>query len=174
MFAYDDFRKILVNTIELTKRIKTCAPEDTEELKMRIDSGIHAMKRIVSKIEDPDTVAAFNKSIESLSTSVMDAELPKSSKKVEKVEKVGESDLVEEELLRSSTRLKEMAGEFKKSLQGDKRILSRVAGKMAAGSQESSRSLKVLDRGEGGVKSSTFLSFTFMIFIFVYFLVRFA
>lgn len=172
MFIYENFKKILDNTVDLTNRIKTCPPEDTEELQMRIDSGIHAMRRMVSKIGDPDTRTAFMKSIQSLSTTVVEQEHLVAQARVEK--KMGGNIVVDEELLKNSRRLKDMAGDFKRSLETDCRILDRVGKKMNSGSQETSKSLKVLERNSNWVKSSTFLSFTFMIFMVMYFIVRFS
>ncbi|ELA41799.1 uncharacterized protein VICG_01151 [Vittaforma corneae ATCC 50505] len=173
MYIYEDFKRILDTTTNLMNKIKTCSKDEIEEIQMRIDSNIHALRLMASRIEDSETRATFLKTIQSLSTNVVFVESEGPQRRRKQRENAGGDELVGDELLKNSRKLKEMADEFKNSLQADRKIIEKLGGKMNASSQESTKSLQALDKTGRKIKSSTFMSFAFMIFVVVYFIIRF-
>src|SRR5947208_1640639 len=130
MLDYKDFKQILDNTAQLTESIKTCPKDDIEEVQMRIDSNVHALQIMASKIEDPDSKAQFKSIIESLSknTCFSEAEITYQRKTHQRGSKG--SELIDEELLKSAMQLKDMARKFGNSLSMDKNVLQKVGDKM--------------------------------------------
>lgn len=173
MFIYKDFKKILDTTTELIKQIKTSKEDDAEEIQMRIDSNVHALKIMATKMEDQETRNTFLKSIQSLTTSNILPEEGTYRRQRHTNQPVENNELIDEELLKNARRLKEMASQFKNSLDEDKKIVAKLVGKMGRGSEESGRSLKLLTQSGPTIRSSTFLTVTLIIFVVMYFLTRF-
>lgn len=180
---YDDFKKLLDSTTKLINSLKECQKDEIEEIEMRIESNIHALQLIAYKIEDPETKDIFLRSIQSLRNTKKDNNDANINKneifnlkeriKRENIKNVEKNNLIDEELLKNSTKLKDKANEFKASLQADKKIIEKLGGKMNKNSQESAKSLKILETTDSKIKSSTFISISFLIFIFMYFLIRY-
>jgi ElaB/YqjD/DUF883 family membrane-anchored ribosome-binding protein len=63
MFELQNFKNILEETSNLLKTIKEFSKDDLEEIQLKIDSNIYALKRIASRIDDLETKKLFLKSI---------------------------------------------------------------------------------------------------------------
>lgn len=173
MFPHNDFKQILDSTAEMMDKVKSCPTEDKEELKIRIESNVHALKLIASKIEDPEIKETVLQSIQGLSKDVVLEE--RSSSKNRKVKESGEThtEIIDEDLLKNSLTLKKMAVEFGNSLKTDHSVLEKLGGNMQKTQVENKKSLQVLEKTGNRVKSSTFIFFTTIIFVIMYFIIRF-
>lgn len=168
-----DFQKILQSTTLLMNKAKDCPEEDQEELQMRIDSNIHALKILASKIDDPDTRNAFLKSIHSLRNDVVLIEESAMKKRDGNRPEMNSTGAIDEEILKNSRRLQEMANEFHDSLKTDQKILSNLSHKLTSNDQCTGKALNVLSKGRPPIKSSTFIFVAAMIFVVMYFITRF-
>lgn len=173
MLDYKDFRQILDNTAQLTESIKTCPKEDIEEVQMRIDSNVHALQIMISKIEDPDMKTQFKSIMESLTKNVcfVEADAIRSRKKHQKYTE--DTSLIDEELLKNAMHLKTMAKRFGSSLSTDRTILQKVGDKMLRNSEESQNSLRILETVPNSVKPATVFLLALLLFFIMYFVIRF-
>lgn len=173
MLDYKDFKQILDNTAQLTESIKTCSKDDIEEVQMRIDSNVHALQIMASKIEDPETKAQFKSIIESLSKSACFSETETTRLRKRHQKDVKGSELIDEELLRNSMQLRSMAKKFSDSLSTDRKVLQKVGDKMLKNSEESRNSLRVLEAPSSSIKPTTILLTVLFLFLIMYFIIRF-
>lgn len=164
MLDYSEFKKILDLNSSLSEDLKTCPEEEREEIQMKIDSNLYALKIMADRIEDSETKEAFLNGIQSMTNT---------TKIEEKIEE-NRNILIDEELLKNSKILRRMAEDFKMSLKEDDKIVERVGNKMTKNSVENDKSLQIFEKSGGFVKSSTFLSISLIIFVFVYGLIRFS
>jgi len=173
MFDYKDFKQILDDTTKLTEEIKTCPRSDLEEVQLRIDSNVHALQIMVSKIDNLEAKEQFNRLIDSFSKNVAISEFESvKSRKMEVKQQKG-SELIDEELLKNTLQLKDMANKFKNSLAVDKNIIGKASDKMSKNSEETRNNLKTLEKTSSFVNSSTILAFVLFLFFVMYFIIRF-
>lgn len=173
MLDYKDFKQILDNTAQLTESVKTCPKDDVEEVQMRIDSNVHALQIMASKIEDPETKAQFKSIIESLSKSACFSETETTRTRRCNQRDTKGSELIDEELLRNSMQLRSMAKRFDDSLGTDRKVLRNVGDKMLKNSEESRNSLRVLEATSNSIRSTTILLAVLFLFFIMYFIIRF-
>lgn len=172
MFNSDDFRHIINQTSELLDKLATASENDTEELKMRIDSNVHALRIMGNQIEDDTLKQRAQEIIRSITATVSLNE-----KSVVRLRRhstpCARSEMIDSELLRNAQELKAMASKFKKTIDSDEAILSNLASKMSNNSIASSSNLhKINKRCETGVKSSTYFFISLIIFIIMYFFIK--
>ncbi|KAM0680576.1 hypothetical protein GINT2_001264 [Glugoides intestinalis] len=173
MFPYNDFKQILDSTAEMMEKVKTCPKEDKEELKIRIESNMHALRLIASRIDDPEIKRTVLKSIQGLSMDVVLEEKSCSTHRKAKESGQTYTEIIDEDLLKNSLKLKKMAVDFGNCLKEDQNALEKLSGKMQKTQVENGRSLQVLEKSENRVKSSTFIFFAAIIFVIMYFIIRF-
>ena len=179
MFELQNFKNILEETSNLLKTIKEFSKDDLEEIQLKIDSNIYALKRIASRIDDLETKELFLKSIENLFKSnnvenLTNFNLKNNSKKGNFESKgVESSDLIENELLKNTFKLKKMAGDFSESLKEDKKAIDKLTNRININEIESKNSLKILEKATSSLSTGSIMSFSFLIFIILYLFIRF-
>lgn len=172
MFEYKDFKRILDTTTELMEKIKNASRDEAEELQMRIDSNIQALKIIASKIEDEETKALFLKNIQSLCTTANVTENENIRQRV-KGKTQGNNEMIDEELLKNTSKLKNLVQTFSTSLKEDKKAIEKLNEKMHTNSVESTKSMKTLEKQGSSVSAVQIMGVVFLIFILTYLVIRF-
>ena len=179
MFELENFKNILNQTSDLMNKIKECSKEDVEEIQMKINSNMYALKIISSKIDDPESKEIVLKSIENL-FGVNDKEISFNNKQNSlntlntlNTSNLKDSELIENELLKNTFKLKKMAGDFSQSLKDDKKAMDKLTNRMGANAVESKNSLKILEKSSSNLSSSSIMSMVFIIFIGMYLFIRF-
>lgn len=173
MFAMEKFQEILDSTTDLMEKAKHCQKEEKEELEMRIKSNLQAVKFLSSQIEDPEAKETFLKTFQSLCSS--NGLYEKESIRQRKPEKRKDekySDVIDDEILKNSRKLKDMAANFNKSLKTDQKLLEKLGEKMHRTTNESGKTVKSLEKSLEKIKSSTFIFLAVMIFMVMYFVIR--
>lgn len=173
MLDYKDFKQILDSTAQLTESIKTCPREDIEEVQMRIDSNVHALQIMISKIEDPEMKAQFKNIMESLTKNVHFVESSTTNFRKRQQGDPEDTSLIDEELLKNAVQLKTVAKRFGDSLSTDRKILQKVGDKMLKNSEESRNSLRVLETVSSTIKPATIFLTALLLFFMMYFVIRF-
>lgn len=172
MFDATDFKQIINNTTALVDQLRGADEDEAEELQMRIDSNIQSLRIVGAQITDPvlreqaqDLVKSLNASMD-FGTEEIVARLRKSDAK-------DHSDLIETELYKNTQQLKSMAQTFGESLRADKRILGKLTHKMTRSSAETGRNLSILESAGHGMAGGTYLFIAFVMFIVMYFVIKF-
>lgn len=171
MFEYNQFKKILDETTELMEKIKISEKDEIEELQMKIESNIQALKIIANKIEDPESRGQFLKSIKSLCTNIVIEEKENIRKRKEKAE--NNNEVIDEELMKNATKLKDMVTNFSNSLKEDKKVVEKLSHKMNKNSEENVRNMKTLEKQGSSISAVYVMGIVLIIFIVTYFIIRF-
>ncbi|KAI4290989.1 hypothetical protein PAPHI01_0263 [Pancytospora philotis] len=173
MFNANDFQRVVNNVADLTEQLKGADSDGAEEIQLRIDSNIHALQVMGGSIADPELRLRAETLIKSLNSSINFAELEKETTHIRQHGAQARPGLIDDALYKNATQLKDMAVEFKKSLQTDKKILSSVTAGMTKNAAENERNLKAVTENSTGISTSTYLLSGFLMFIVMYFIIKF-
>lgn len=173
MFDADDFRRVINNTVDHMEELKTAHADDIEEIQLRIDSNIQALQLMGSSIVDPDLRAQAESLIKSLNSGIKFTELEKETAHIRKHSSKEKSDLIENAMYQSALRLKAMAHSFSTSLRTDSKVMDNLKDKMNKNSAENTRNLKSLVDKGFHISSTTVLIWGFVLFIVMYFIIKF-
>ena len=172
MFALEDFTKLLNETTELISKEKEHDSEELEEIQFNIEANVQALSIMCTKIEDPEARAKAEAIVKSLNNSTKElfqVELDTIKKRPIKER----SELIDKEMLKKSKELKEKVLKFNASLNLDEKIIENLQEKMKKNSSESQKSAKVLETNKPRLKSSNVVVISLVIFILMYFFIRF-
>lgn len=178
-FNLKDFTALLNETTELIEK-QGKGEDDT----FKIESNIQALRIMGGNIQDADSRNKAEELIKGL------LKFKRGGEKMEglvaerrmgglpTVERAGSgkderSELVDTELFKNTLELKNRAVKFGDSLKSDRKVLDKLSEKMMRNSDASGRNTEILEAQQRGVKSSTYIYFAFIMFIVMYFFIRF-
>ncbi|KAI5150561.1 hypothetical protein ENBRE01_1571 [Enteropsectra breve] len=178
MFKLNDFKRILDETTVMLEKKNTVDEDDREEMEMAIESNIHALRIICRGMENKEMQAQAEKILRTLAggsagnekIELFDEPKPRGTKNAHTDSR---NESINNELYKNSVRLRQMAERFGESLKEDKKVVQRVANKMEHSSVGSKINMKKLDEGVRKVSSSTFLMIAVLLFVVMYFIIRF-
>lgn len=173
MFDPNDFKQIINTTTDLLDQIKTASDDDAEEIQLRIDSNIHALQIIGTEIADPELKQRALDIIGSLCATALPVRSDSNIARLRQRRGAERSELVDSEIMRNTQELKRMACKFGESLKTDKQVLQRATERMSKNSVETSRSFKEISEQSRGIGSGTYLFLAILIFVVMYFIIRF-
>ncbi len=173
MFNSEDFKKIINETSQLLDKIAHVDEGDIEEIQMRIDSNIQALRIMGNQIEDLELKERAQDIIKSISTKLPIGNVDNIVIKLRnRNSKEDRSDLIDTELYKSAKELKEMAVNFNKILDSDKNILNRVVDKMSKNTHGGKSNMNKLISKNPTISSSTFFLIAIIMFIIMYFFIK--
>ncbi|EQB62232.1 hypothetical protein NAPIS_ORF00194 [Vairimorpha apis BRL 01] len=164
MFNHEYFKNLLNETSELIQNKQN--NKDIEDIDARIESNKIALKLITEDIEDSDLKNEINKRLENFLYTFDDLKI-QSSKPVQIHEDI------ENDILKSSIVLKNKAKRFLDGLVFDKEILNKVNIKMTKNISDTTENIKKITKNDGEVKTINLMFLSLLLFLFVYFIIRF-
>lgn len=172
MFNLSDFTNLLNETQILLEKVKQTSGDESEELQFKINSNIQALQIMGSKISDVESREKAETLIQSLCKTVT-FQSEETITKIRSKKGVEQSDLIDNEILKNSIELKKMAQKFTQNLKTDQKILQSVTDNMFKNTQESKYNTKILEEQQNRTKSSTYITFALIVFLIMYFFIRF-
>lgn len=173
MFNANDFKQIVNNTTDLLEQVKKASEDDAEELNLRIDSNIHALRIVWAEISDPEIKQEVLRIIQSFDARLDFQNAEQSVTQMRSHTPRERSELIEREMYMNAAKLKQMARNFSDSLNADSKIVGSLGKNMAKNSVETTQNLHSLNENSGGFSAGTYLFVGFIIFIIMYFIIKF-
>ena len=173
MFNSSDFKRVIDETAALLDQIKTAPEDDAEDMQLRIDSNIQALRIIGGEIEDPALRRQAQEIIQSFSKNTSFEDSGRIEARLREHPSKGRSSIIDDELLKNTLELKRMAAKFGESLKTDESVLSSVSVKMGKNSAQTSLNIKSLEENSFGLQTSTYLLWAFILFVVMFFVIRF-
>lgn len=169
MFDGEYFKTLVNETTDLISTKEDVPEEDREELEARIDSNKMALKLLAEDIEDNDLRNNVLERIDNMYKTFDDIEI-KINRRI-----VSEKDhsRVEEDILKSSYVLKQKALRLFEGLEFDKKVLGDVADKMSKNLAGTTQNIKKIGEASTSYSSFTLFILSLIIFLIVYFIIRF-
>lgn len=164
MFNHEYFKTLLNETSELIQNRHN--HKNVEDIDAQIESNKIALKLITEDIEDINLKNEINKRLENFLYTFDDLQIQ--SNKPVKIHKD-----IEKDILKSSITLKNKAQRFLDGLAFDKEILDKVSNKMTKNISDTAENIKKISKTDGEVKVMNLMFLSLLLFLFVYFIIRF-
>ena len=173
MFNVADFQKAIDETARVIEKMKTAKPDEMEELELRRDSAIQTLEIIGGEIGDESLRARAQELIASMNKQLLFTASDAHNGEVRNRAQRQTRAVVDEELFKNAQELKNMARTFSQSLSFDKQVLESVSKRMTQNNEGTGANLKLLMDEETGLSTSTIFLTALVIFVLVYFVIKF-
>jgi hypothetical protein len=175
MFDAEYFKDLLNETTALmSSRAEESKPD--EELNLRIESNISALKHLAKEISDEELQKKTLERIDMLCLTPDNFELAttRSRERVVDVRKSDEhADRIERDILKYSRDLARRSRRLLEGLQLDEKVLEDVTGKMAFNVTSTTRNLMSLTENVLEISVVRLFVLTIVVFLAMYFIIRF-
>lgn len=171
MFVSGDLKRLLDETTVLLEEVKDAPEEEREDLQMRINSNIHALKVLGAEIPDETMRAKATDIVNSFTSSILVEEDSGTHKRKTFAGKTKEE--LDQDILESAKVLNTMALHFNKSVKADSEIVQEVSKKMEKNSIGNETNLREMTNLNKGIRTSTIFATVLICFIITYFVIRF-
>lgn len=176
MFDAEYFKELLNETTNLLASKPETNKSHADEMEMKIESNVAALKHLARKITDEDLKKNTLRRIDLLCLEPEEFEMNVFQKRGETVDvkkNDDNSDRIEREILKYSKNLHNKARKLLENLELDSKILGEVSDKMSRNLAGTSATLKALKESGHHISAFKILVMSLIIFIAMYFVIRF-
>lgn len=176
MFDAEYFKDLLNETTALMANKAECSGADADEIQVRIESNVAALKYLARDIADAALQKKTLERIDLLCLDSKDFEVStlQSRGRALDIKKTDEhSDRIERDILRYSKGLHGKAKRLLESLELDSNVMDETADRMSRNVLGTSTALKSLQDSSSYVSAFKMIVTTLIIFVAMYFVIRF-